>query len=171
MSKLVKLLRADLAASAGAILVQPCLEAFWISLQPGALNQIPWRQALLVGAVVLIVAAAFVLMLGLPAFVLLQRSGRSSVIAVGATGAALAAVPIAVLTWPLWKFGGTYSSGGNWHGHYVDFFIKSKPTLYGWLAYGQDVLQFGVHGLVGALVFNAIWQRLAKTPPAQARPA
>jgi hypothetical protein len=160
MSNLMRLLRADLAASAGATLVQPCLEAVWILLQPGGISQIPWQQALLVSAIVLIIAAVFVLVLGLPAFVLLQRSGRNSVAAVGATGAALAAVPLAILSWPLWVSGGNFSSGGNWYGRQVDFFIDGQPTLYGWLSYGEGVLQFGIHGLVGALVFRSIWRRV-----------
>jgi hypothetical protein len=123
---------------------------------PNSLNDLGF----MVGAVA-VVAAAVVLLLGIPAFLLLRKFRRESWASVGVTGALLGALPNA-LFWPTRTTG--YSAGNNWHGVYVDTYVNGVPTIYAWLQHGESVLWFSVHGLTGALAFYAVWRRLAGAP-------
>jgi hypothetical protein len=107
---------------------------------------------------VLSVAGAAVLLLGIPAFLLLCRFGRANWTSLAITGFILGALPLAALSRPNTLSG--YSAGQTWHGHYVETYINGVPTQYAWLVYAESVLQFGIHGLAGALVFYAVWSRL-----------
>jgi hypothetical protein len=100
------------------------------------------------------------LLLGIPAFLLLDRFGRTSWTSLAIAGATLGMLPEA-LSWPRDLQG--YSSGLNWHGKYVDMYIRGIPTTYAWLNYGENVFYFGMHGLIGALVFYATWRRLGRS--------
>lgn len=105
---------------------------------------------------VLVVAAAAVLLLGIPAFFLLRKFKKDSWGSLAATGAILGALPVS-LSWPRRLEG--LSAGRNWHSNYVDTYINGDPTKFAWLTYGENVLYYGLHGLVGALVFYAVWRR------------
>lgn len=107
------------------------------------------------------VAAAVTVLLGVPAFWVLRRFGREGWRSLGAVGAALGVLPVAFF-WPR-HFAG-YSSGQNWHGHDVDLYVDGTPTVYAWLIYAEKVLTFGLHGLIGALVFYAVLRRLSRGP-------
>lgn len=146
-------------AASAAIVVQPLLliAVNWAySVYYGA--SIPPQAFATLGIWALIVASVFVLLLGIPIFLLLKHGGRANWIELGFAGFLAGAAPLGIITWPL-RWPG-YSSGGNWHGRYVEFFQNGVPTIYGWLQYATDLLQFGLHGLVGALVFLAVWCRL-----------
>jgi hypothetical protein len=109
---------------------------------------------------IVVVASGVALLLGIPAFLLLNRFGRASWTSLAIAGATLGMLPVA-LAWPRHLPG--YSAGVSWHGKYVDTYIQGGPTTYAWLTYGENVFYFGVHGLIGALVFYAIWRRLDRS--------
>lgn len=104
---------------------------------------------------VVVVAAAVVAILGIPAFLTLRKFHRESWTTLAAAGLALGALPVA-FSWPRPLEG--FSAGQNWHGTYVETYVNGAPTPYAWLTYGEHVLFFAVHGLVGALAFYAIWR-------------
>jgi hypothetical protein len=106
----------------------------------------------------IVVSAAFVLVLGIPAFLLLRRKRRDGWLSLSLTGFLVGALPFALLSWPKEMPG--YTSGGNWHGRYVEFYHLGAPTEYGWHSYVESVAVFGIHGLIGALTFFAVWRRL-----------
>lgn len=144
-------------AALAAVAIQPVV--FTLRLLPdyffssgGALNDFGF---LLIA--VLVVSAVAVLMFGIPAFLILFRLRREGWISLGSVGLVLGALPVAYF-WPSRLQG--YSSGHTWHGKYVDVYINGRPTMYAWITYGENVLFFGLHGLVGALVFYAVWRRL-----------
>ncbi len=154
-------------ASMAAVAVQPLVMAGRLAPEYFAAPQPLYGIGFLFLSVV-VVAAAAILVLGLPAFLLLQRLRRDSWLSLAITGFLLGALPIAATSWPRHLEG--YSSGQNWHGKYVDLYLNGVPTSYAWATYGESVAFFGLHGLVGALVFYAVWRKLDHpNPSAQSR--
>jgi hypothetical protein len=155
----MKLVKAIFAGALGAIGIQPLLFGLWFLLPGELLAPFPltaqWVVLLLLYA--LLVAVALVFILGVPAFLALRRINRANWRWVAAVGLLIGAASVGVVTWPLGHSG--YTSGGNWFGHDVSFYVDGVPTLYGWLGYFQGVLIFGIHGLVGGLVFYYGWRR------------
>ncbi|GAB6197438.1 hypothetical protein PAGU2595_027680 [Lysobacter xanthus] len=105
---------------------------------------------------VVAVAAAMVLLFGVPLFFVLRRFSRVSWLSLGIAGVLLGGLP-AALSWPRPLEG--LSAGQNWHGKYVETYVNGAPTRYAWLGYWEGVAYFSLHGLVGALVFYAVWRR------------
>ena len=104
-------------------------------------------------------AAAIELILGIPAFLMLRKLHRASWVSLAVAGLGLGAFP-AAFPWPGHLEG--FSAGQNWHGTSVETFVNGMPTTYAWLTYGEGVLFFALHGVIGALVFYAIWRRLER---------
>ena len=111
---------------------------------------------------VVVVASAVTLLIGVPAFLLLRRFRREGWTSLSIAGAILGMLPFA-FSWPSRLEG--YSSGQNWHGKYVDIYVNGTPTGYAWLTYVENLVFFGLHGLVGALVFYTVWRRLSRSIP------
>ena len=154
-------MKAIFAGALGAIAIQPLLFVLWFLL-PGMLlspysPSVQWIVLLLLYA--LAVAVAVVFILGVPAFLALRRIDRANWRWVATAGLLIGAASVAVVTWPIGHRYSGYTSGGNWFGHDVSFYVDGVPTLYGWLSYFQGVLIFGIHGLVGGLVFYYVWRR------------
>jgi hypothetical protein len=147
-----------LKAALGATLVQPVLFSLWF-IVPGHFAAFPlasnWIFVALVAA--LVIGAAGVALLGIPAFLVLRRFNMASAGRIMAAGVLLGSLPAAIIGWP-YRFHG-YSSAGNWFGHYVQFYVDGVPTFYGWLSYAQGLALFGIHGLVGAFTFYRVWSR------------
>jgi hypothetical protein len=101
------------------------------------------------------VAAALVLILGIPTFLALLKLHRQGWGSVALAGLLLGALP-ASLSWPRRLEG--FSAGQNWHGKYVQTYVNGFPTSFAWLTYGENVAFFALHGVVGAIVFYAVWR-------------
>ena len=144
-------------AAIAAVAIQPLV--FLARVAPDYLAA-PQPQSLhglgFVAVSVLVVAAAVVLILGIPVFLMLHKFHRQGWTSLAIAGLVLGALP-AVFSWPRPLEG--FSAGGNWHGKYVETYINGAPTPYAWLTYGENVLFFALHGVAGALVFYAIWRR------------
>ncbi len=106
-------MRSLFLAAIAAVLVQPLVMVlqtallFAISLSNGAKwapgdERLFW-QLVPVSVYVLIVATIFVLVLGIPIFILLRRLNRLNWRSVTAAGFGAAAVPIGLMGWPLWQ--------------------------------------------------------------------
>jgi hypothetical protein len=109
---------------------------------------------------VLSVAAGATLLFGVPAFFVLRKYGHDGWLSLGLTGFLIGAIPLS-FSWPAQSAG--YSAGGNWHGKYVELYINGVPTEYAWLTYAENIALFGLHGLIGALVFYGVWRRLSRS--------
>jgi len=145
-----------LAASIAAVLIQPVV--FMARLTPVFFESSQGFSGLgFILMCVLAIAAAGVVILGVPAFFLLKRFQRANWKSLAMTGFGIAASASAVLSWPRRLAG--YSSGENWHGKYVVTYINGEPTKYAWLTFSESTLYFGVHGVVGALVFYMVWHQ------------
>ncbi|WP_237055153.1 hypothetical protein [Microbulbifer sediminum] len=95
------------------------------------------------------VSGGFVLLLGLPAYFVLRKFRLVRWWSTLGAGFCLAAMPMAVLTWPL-KYSELKTSASV---NGVQTMMDGVPTLAGWLQFTQGVLFLGVCGLVGALAF------------------
>ncbi|WP_462157879.1 hypothetical protein [Pseudoalteromonas sp. GB56] len=96
---------------------------------------------------VLIIAAGYVVFLGLPAYFLLKHINRVTWCSIGASGFLIAAMPVAIFLWPYGSPGSSASSNGT------NTMINGVPTLAGWFDYLEAVLFFGVFGMASASIF------------------
>jgi len=143
-------------ASLAAVAVQPLV--FFVRIAPDYFAApVPMNGIGFVVLGIVVVGAAVVLLLGIPTYLFLRNSGHTNFPTIAIAGTLLGALPTA-LFWPRHREG--YSSGHNWHGKYVATYINGVPTQYAWLNYGEDILYFGLHGLVGALIFHATWRAI-----------
>lgn len=69
------------------------------------------------------------------------------------------ALPLALLNFPSSSAGS--SSSATWHGLFVELENQGHVTVYGWLTYIENFVVYGMHGLIGTLVFGFVWQRVA----------
>jgi membrane protease YdiL (CAAX protease family) len=147
-----------LLASLAAVAVQPLMFLARIAPDLIASAQATYGVGFFLLAVG-VVAAAVVPILGIPAFLVLRRFRRDSWSTRAPTGLILGALPTA-FAWPRHLEG--YSAGSNWHGKYVQTYVDGAPTECAWLSFVENLIFFGLHGLVGALVFYGVWRRLAR---------
>jgi hypothetical protein len=143
-------------ASVAAVAVQPLVFAARFAPDYFASPQPLYGIGFMLLSVV-VVAAAAVLLLGIPTVFLFRKFQRTGWTSFGIAGFVLGALPVGALSWPGRLEG--FSSGENWHGKYVESYINGVPTIYAWLTYVENVMYFGLHGLVGALVFYAVWRK------------
>ena len=135
-----------------AVAVQPVV--FFLRVAPDYIaSSTPMYGLGLFLVSVVVVAAVATLFPGIPTFLMLRKFAYLNWTSLSIAGLLLGMLP-AALSWPRTLEG--YSSGQNWHGTYVDTYVNGVPTTYAWLTYAEGVLLFGVHGLVGALVFYAV---------------
>jgi hypothetical protein len=160
------LIRPSVLATLAPIVIQPYAVVLWALLPPVLSGEtVTLQDVSQISVYVVVFAATFVLVLGVPAFFLLRRFGRATWLPVGFAGFLSAGIPAAVFAWP----GHAGSWNGTWHGLYVDFVRDGVPTLYGWLNFAEGVGMFGSHGLVGGLAFLAVWRRCGRDSAASQR--
>src|SRR5690606_5351122 len=93
--------------------------------------------------------AAHVLVLGVPAYLLLRWRNWVRWWSTIASGFALAALPIALWSWPL-RYPELKSSASV---NGVQTMIDGVPTAAGWLQYVEGALFFGAFGALSGLAF------------------
>lgn len=96
-----------------------------------------------------VIVSGFVLVLGLPAYLLLRYLKLVRWWSTLSAGFILGALPMAIFTWPL-KYSDMKSSSSV---NGVQTMIDGVPTTAGWLQYVEGVLFFGAFGLAAAFVF------------------
>ena len=166
------LMRALSLATVAAILIQPIVFWAWFFLPAvfhGSVVRLDFFAAITLS--VLMVSTVFVLVLGLPIFLAFRHFNKVGWLPLSASGFLISAFSIAIYSWPYRHSWDGYSSGGNWHGSYVKFFINGVPTIYEWLRYAEIVVIFGLHGMIGALIFINVWRRYVRPNPAFKRDA
>lgn len=111
----------------------------------------------------LAVSAAYVIVLGLPTFLVLKKLKAVHWWSTIGVGFLLAAVPPAIFTWPL-RYSELHTSASV---NGVQTMIDGTPTIAGWLHYLYGFSFMGACGAVGALAFWLVW-RSAPQPSLQA---
>jgi hypothetical protein len=144
------------SAILAAVLIQPLFGITYTFLPMlGVGESLPVDQILQYSIYVLVFASFFVVVLGVPLFFLLKHFGKATKANVSGLGLVLSILPVLVIGWPRHMEG--YSSGGNWHGTHVEFYLNGVPTTYAWLSYAESIFWYGAHGLFGALLFYIIY--------------
>jgi hypothetical protein len=152
-----------LRASLCAIAVQPFLALLYFGpffVLPALLAGEPMSLLALVPTLLAVtaIAAAHLIILGLPLFWALKRWGRLNFLSVALAGFLVGSGPVTAFYWPTRNSAGSsysYTSGGK----IVWTEIDGVPTLAAWLDTLKGAAFYGGFGAVGALVFWVIWQR------------
>jgi hypothetical protein len=105
---------------------------------------------------VAIVTIPIVVCIGMPIFAFLRRrdfATNRNLIIIGFT------IPVAIYIFlnVFLGVGEGFSSGQSYYGTYREMIIDGVRTNWGWIKYLEELFKFGIHGLVGALVFKAVW--------------
>jgi hypothetical protein len=96
-------------ASLAAIAIQPLILGVWLGVPMYLAGEsVPPREAIGMAGLVSIVAAVFVLAIGVPSFLILRHRNRATAVALGAVGFLVAALPFAALGWPGNSFPGFF---------------------------------------------------------------
>jgi hypothetical protein len=140
-----------------ASLVPPTLFAAYVLATVGA-------EASANGAPIFLVAAwlvglAHLVVLGVPAFLYLNRKQRLRWYVASVLGLLGGLVP-QLLLYPRRLEG--YSASANWHGRYVEFYVNGDPTQYAWWRHGESCLMYALFGGATAFVMWCVWSWLGK---------
>ena len=148
-----------LLASIAALVVQPLVFLMWMGLPYAFTSEdFPWNEFPSMARAVTIFALPFLLIHGIPVFLVLRRKDRLSVPWVSLSGFLIGILLPLFIGWPRYSPG--FSSGGYFYGPNRDFVVDGVTTIYGWLAYVQSVVIYGLHGIAGALAFYFTWKWL-----------
>lgn len=145
----------------GSILIQAPLGYFFISLESlvlghgfiGIPNVIVFY---LISA--LLVAALIILVIGLPIYFSLKYYNLNRTLNVALVGFLIPVVILSIINFSSANYEG-YSAGENYYGTYRSIFIDGKRTIWGWVKFFEGMLTYGIHGLLGAIVFQKIYIR------------
>jgi hypothetical protein len=130
-------------------------------LSAGQLQHLPADYLMRVVVFTLETAVAHALLLGMPLFLGLYRLKWLKWWSCTLAGLLIAAIPIAIRSWPLRHAAPNVSAMVMRGGKMVQTMVNGVPTLAGWLDYGWGILTYAALGALGGLSFWLIWRRLA----------
>jgi len=140
-----------------AIIFPSLLFILWVLLVDASVNDLSntyfWKEIGSLFMISIFVSGAYVLILGLPSYCLMQWLGAIRWWSIAILGFILASIPLGILTWPLDLSGG-YSASYNG----IQTVIDGIPTLEGWLKFLYGTSLFGALGAVSAMAFWAVWK-------------
>lgn len=139
-----------------AVLLQPLVGMttffpIWIGAMPSLDVFLFYSMA------VLIVSGLVVFLLGIPCFSILHKTQKLGFVSISVSGIFLAMLPYLLIGRPQYLDG--YTAVGQWHGQALKFYENGQPMALAWLNYAEVALGFGIHGLLGGLVFYAFWRK------------
>lgn len=123
------------------------------------------------GGIAFFVSFAWIVCLGLPAFLYLRHRALVRWWSAAFTGFLQGALPCALVTWPYRPAQGNGYSVGDGH-KMVAYVVNGIPTREGWINYLYACAQAGLLGAFTALVFWLAWRSLeywkpTRTPPGE----
>ena len=130
--------------------VLPVVEAFVLATLVAAVAFTAWWMSSRVFWTALVIASLHTVFLGVPLYTLLRWKKRLTAFSAIFGCCLIGAVPMAMWSWPIvdpeLKMNATDSRWGQ-------TVIDGVPTAAGWLAYGANVLLFGLIGLLAGVAF------------------
>ena len=127
-----------------------------------------WRLFTGLLPLVLVTSSVYVVVLGVPAFLLLRWRNAIRWWSVPAAGFVLACLPVAIDMWPSHE-PDLQTTSSHWDGEkMVETMDSGVPTLAGWLSFAKAVLLFGAFGAVAGLSFWLVWWGMRSNKPLQA---
>ena len=123
-------------------------------------NEHGWLQTRNFAIIVLVIVAAHVIVLGMPAFLILFKAKLVRWWSAITAGFVLAAVPFGFWLWP-GKYASTGSSSSQSPGgDTIHTMIDGVPTKDGWIEFVEVCIYFGAFGALGGLAFWMVWRVL-----------
>jgi len=114
------------------------------------------RAAFIVGQFAFMVALLHAILLGLPAFIVLQKFNVTFWWTSLIFGFLIGLIPFAIFSWPMGKAGSSYRAYDGTQ--IVDYVINGIPTRAGWISYIKNALEVGCIGMVSAFLSWLVWQ-------------
>jgi len=135
----------------GAVLIAALVPALYFGVP-----ELSFRAGLLA----FVVASLWVVLLGLPTFLIFKHRGLVRWWSAAAAGFLLGAVPMALVTWPFSP--GSGSGYSAWDGHQtVEYVVNGVPTHAGWVQYILGSGGMGLMGAASAFMFWVVWRLVA----------
>ncbi|WP_158678928.1 hypothetical protein [Pseudoalteromonas sp. T1lg75] len=106
----------------------------------------------------LLIATTVIIIIGLPVYLILQRLNSNTTFKVSLVGFLIPVIILCIIYLTNSDYSG-YSAGENYYGTYRKTFIDGKRTFWGWVKVFESLVTYGVHGIVGAIVFHKIQTR------------
>jgi len=132
----------------GAILIAALVPAIYFGVP-----ELSFRAGLLA----FVVALLWVVLLGLPTFLLFKNRGLARWWSATVSGFFLGAVPMALVSWPYKP--GSGSGYSAWDGHkMVEYVVNGVPTRAGWVQYVLGSGGMGLMGAGSAVMFWVVWR-------------
>jgi len=110
---------------------------------------------------VLLVSCAVILLIGLPIYFVLKKFRLNTTLNVAAVGFLIPLLVLTILNFGITSYG-DYSAGENYYGTYRATFVSGTRTMWGWVKFFEEILTFGIHGVVGATIFHKIYLKKRK---------
>lgn len=104
---------------------------------------------------VMLVSGSIVLTIGIPIYLVLESKNLASSWNLAAIGFLIPVVIYLVIS-AIYSVSSGFSSGQNYYGIYREMIVHGERTFWGWISFVEDTIKFGVHGLIGAIVFGKI---------------
>jgi hypothetical protein len=111
---------------------------------------------------ILLVAATVISLVGLPIYFALKHFKLNTTLNIAAVGFVIPFLFLCILNLGITDYEG-YSAGENYYGTYRDTFVSGTRTIWGWVKFIEEIVTFGIHGIVGATVFHKIYLKSIKT--------
>jgi hypothetical protein len=141
----------QIAGIVGAVLIAALVPALYFGV-PG----LSFRAGLLA----FVVASIWVVLLGLPTFLIFKHRGLVRWWSAAVAGFLLGAVPMALVSWPFSP--GSGSGYSAWDGHQtVEYVVNGVPTHAGWVQYILGSGGMGLMGAASAFMFWVVWRLVA----------
>jgi hypothetical protein len=113
-----------------------------------------------VGLLAFVLASLWVVLFGLPTFLLLKHCGLVRWWSATVSGFLLGAAPMALISWPYKPSSGSGYSA--WDGHkMVEYVVNGVPTHAGWVQYVLGSGGMGLMGAASAVMFWVVWRLIA----------
>ncbi len=111
---------------------------------------------------VAVVTAGIVVLFGIPSYLTLKYYNIASTKNLLVIGF-LIPVILFILYSSIDQVGSGFSFGANFYGTYRELIIDGVRTTWGWISFAEDLVTFGIHGMIGAFTFKKVWERIAAT--------
>ncbi len=111
---------------------------------------------------VLLVSCCVILLIGLPMYFVLKSFGLNTTVNVAVIGFLIPLIILSILNFGTTSFGG-YSASENYYGTLRETFVSGTRTIWGWVTFFEEILTFGIHGVVGATIFHKVYLGKSKS--------
>ncbi|MGK0248062.1 MAG: hypothetical protein ACI910_000790 [Oleispira sp.] len=109
-------------------------------------------------ASVLLVSTILILFIGLPIYFVLKHFKLNTTINVAVVGFVIPALILCALNFGITNYEG-YSAGENYYGTYRSTFVGGSRTIWGWVTLIEELVTYGIHGIIGATIFHKIYAK------------